>query len=304
MAAANKPVRRSLQFGVLELDLEGGELRKQGVRIRLQEQPLQILTILLEHAGEVVTKDELQRRVWPSDTFVDFDHGLHNAIRRLREALGDSSETPRFIETLPRRGYRFIAPVLEIGDHAGYEPMSPPLPRAEDRPRRLAASIVAGLLGGALLLGMFIGFDIGGAGRWLGRHSNRPIRSLAVLPLQNLSGDPGQEYFADGMTEALITQLAQLGVVRVISRTSAMRYKSTREPLPQIARELGVDAVLEGSVLRSGNRVRVTAQLVDAATDEHLWAETYERDLGDVLILQGEMSRAIVGEIRLKLTPQ
>jgi len=305
--AAGKPAPKVFRFGVLELDLRAGELRKHGVRVKLQEQPFQVLSVLLEHAGEVVTKDELRQRIWPSDTFVDFDHGLHSAITRLREALGDSSETPRFIETLPRRGYRFIAPVQEIGQPV--EPSSKVAsqqipPRGTERARRFAASVLAGLLGGALLLGAFVGFDIGGARRWLHRHSNPPVRALAVLPLQNVSGDPAQEYFADGMTDALVTNLAQMGDLRVISRTSAMQYKSTRKALPQIARELGVDAVLEGSVLRSGNRVRITAQLVDAATDQHLWAGSYERDVGDVVLLQGEMSRAIADEIRLKLSPQ
>jgi TolB-like protein/DNA-binding winged helix-turn-helix (wHTH) protein len=303
--AAEKPIS-SFQFGVFDLDLASGELRKQGVRIKLQEQPLQVLQILLERAGRVVTKEELQKRIWPSETFVDFDHGLHSTIARLREALSDSPENPRFIETLPRRGYRFVAPVTEIcAANRGAE--REPAVRA-DRPgaslRRYGASVLAGLLGGGLLLALVLGLDVGGVGRWLRRASNQPVTSLAVLPLQNLSGDPAQEYFAEGMTEQLITNLAQLPNLHVISHTSVMQYQGTKKPLRQIGRELNVDAVVEGSVMRSGQRVLITAQLLDARTDTHLWARRYERDLNDVLILQGEMSRAIADEIQVKLTNQ
>jgi len=297
----------AFQFGVFELDPAAGELRKRGVRIKLQDQSLQILRILLEHPGEIVTKDELRRQIWTSDTFVDFDHGLHSAMARLREALGDSSESPVFIETLPRRGYRFIASVQTIQDAAGTESSRFPEPAPKPSPHRLrwfVGSLLAGLAGGALLLGIVFGLNLGGARRWLRRQSNRPIHSLAVLPFENLSADPAQEYFTDGMTEALITDLAQIEHLRVISRTSVMRFKSSSKSLPDIARELNVEAILEGSVLRSGNRVRVTALLVDATNDQHLWAGTYERDLGDILMMQGEMSRAIADEIRVQLTPQ
>jgi TolB-like protein/Tfp pilus assembly protein PilF len=235
-----------VRFGAYEVDLRAGELRKQGLRIRLPEQPFQLLAILLEHPGQVVTRDELQKRLWPDGTFVDFEQGLNAAVRRLREALDDSAEAPRLIETLPRRGYRFIG--------------------------ALAAS----------------------AGR---------IESLAVLPLANLSGDPEQEYFTEGLTEALISTLAKIGALRVTSRTSAMRYKKTDKSLPQIARELNVDAVVEGTVQRSGERLRISAQLLHAPTDTHLWAESYDRDLRDVLALQSEVAQAIAREIRIKLTP-
>lgn len=293
------------QFGVFELDLKAGELRKQGLKIKLQEQPFQVLALLLENAGDLVPKEQLQRRIWPADTFVDFDHGLHSAITRLREALGDSSESPRFIETLARRGYRFVAPVKVIGDagrlgikegeHTG---------GTEDRLRKFGWSVLAGLLGGGLLLGLFLGFNVAGARRWLMRESNPAIRSLAVLPLENLSGDPGQEYFADGMTEALIMDLSKLSALRVISRTSAMHYKGTKKSLPEIAKELNVEGVVEGTVMRSGNRVRITAQLVQAGTEKHVWGETYDRDLVDVLKLQSELAQTIAQEVRIKLTPQ
>ena len=286
------PARRLIQFGVFELDMDAAELHKQGVKFKLQDQPFKVLQILLEKPGQIVTRNELRARVWPANTYVEFDQGLYSAMGRLRETLGDSSESPRFVETLPRRGYRFIAPITESAPIAENARIAEPdlrvekgIPKAANRLRRFAVSIVAGLLGGALLLGVFLGFDIAGAREWLRRYSNRPIHSIAVLPLENLSGDPGQDYFADGMTDELITNLAQLSGVRVISRTSIMQYKDTKKTLPQIGRELNVDAVVEGSVVRSGNRVRITAQLVDAATDQHLWAASYDRELRDVLLL-------------------
>jgi TolB-like protein/DNA-binding winged helix-turn-helix (wHTH) protein len=294
-----KPTASAFQFGVFELDLKAGELRKQGIKVKLQEQPFQVLATLLEHAGEVVTKDELQQQIWAADTFVDFDHGLHSAITRLREALGDSSESPRFIETIPRRGYRFVAPLKLIGS-----PTESGVADGKDRLWTFGGSVLAGLLGGALLLGAVLTLNLGGARRWLWRESNPAIRSLAVLPLENLSGDPAEDYFADGMTDALIADLSKISALRVISRTSAMQYKGTKKRLPQIARELNVDGVVEGSVMRSGNRVRITAQLLQAGTDQHLWAEAYERDLGDVLKLQGEVAQTIAQQVRIQLTPQ
>ena len=243
--------RTSVRFGPFELDQDAGELRKGGTKVRLQEQPLQILEILLGQPGKVVTREELRNQIWPSDTFVDFDHGINNAIKRLREALGDTAETPLYIETLPRRGYRFIGNI---------EPVAQPV--------------------------------------------SGHIQSIAVLPLENLSCDPEQEYFADGLTEALITSLAKIGALRVVSRTTAMHYKGVRRPLPQIAQELGVDGVVEGTVLRSGERVRISAQLIEAKSDRHLWAESYERDLRDMLGLHSEVARAIATEIQVKLTPE
>lgn len=246
---------RVLRFDIFELDVRAGELLKRGVKQRLQGQPLQVLEKLLKRAGNLVTREELRAEIWTADTFVDFDHSLHNAIARIRETLGDSAESPKFIETLPRRGYRFIERVQEVGA----EP----------------AAVEAGR-----------------------------IQSLAVLPLDDHSSEPGHEYFADGMTEALITSLAKIKALRVISRTSAMQYKGARKSLPQIARELNVDAVIEGSVLRSGNRVRIAAQLIHAPTDKHLWAESYERDFEDILSLQSEIARQIAEEVRATVTPQ
>src|SRR5213080_799554 len=243
LRSARAPVR----FGPFELDRDAEELRKNGIKIRLQEQPLQILEILLQHPGKVIAREELREKTWPSDTFVDFDHGINNAIKRLREALGDNTETPRYIETLPRRGYRFIGKI------------------ERETPK---------------------------------------FRSLAVLPLENLSRDPEQEYFAEGLTEALITTLAKIGQLRVVSRTSVMRYKGVHKPLREIARELEVDAIVEGTVLRADDRVRITAQLIDAPRETHLWVESYERDLRDVLTLQAEVAQAIAQAIQVQLTPQ
>ena len=301
------PVQTTIRFGVFEVDLRAGELRKQGVKVKLQEQPLQVLQILLENPGAVVTREELQRRIWPSDTFVDFDHGLYNAIKRLREALGDKAETPSYIETLPRRGYRFISTVngsasLTPVDGSG---MIAEFPSATLRPssRNLRLGILVGVVSTALLV--MLGFmPTKWWARLRGRGDVSQIRSIAVLPLQNLSGDPTQEYFADAMTEELITELSRIRALKVISRTSVMRFKKTDKPLAQIARELGVDGIVEGSVLRSGDRLRITAQLIYAPKDTNLWAQTYDRNLRDTLTLQSEVAAAIVGEIRTQVTPE
>ena len=294
------PFRKFCSSGSSNLTCRRQSCASDGVRIKLQEQPLKVLHLLLLNCGEIVTREQLRTNIWPANTFVEFDHGLYSAMARLREALGDSSENPRFIETAARRGYRFIAPVTSPGTTA-VSISEPTVTRRPPRSRRLVTSVLAGLLAGALLLGVVLGFNLANSRDWLRRRSNPQVRSLAVLPLQNLSGDPTQEYFADGMTEELITELAELGSVRVISRTSVMQYKGAQKPLRQIANELGVDAILEGSVLRSGQHVRVTAQLIDAATDQHLWARTYDRELGDVLLLQSDMAGAIAQEIRAEI---
>jgi TolB-like protein/DNA-binding winged helix-turn-helix (wHTH) protein/Tfp pilus assembly protein PilF len=284
------------------LDVRAGQLRKRGVRLRLQGQPLQVLAVLLNRAGEVVTREELRSQIWSADTFVDFDHSLHNAIARIREALGDSAETPRYIETLPRRGYRFIAPVERE------EAQVPPTSGESVRPGEVP--VAPGLGKHRALVTTFLVLLVIAFAVWLARTGTHPtsaappLNSIAVLPLSNLSGDPSEEFFADGMTDQLITDLAKVGSLRVVSRTSVIRYKDTKKRLPEIARELNVDAIVEGSVIRSGQRVRVTAQLLQAPTDRHLWAETYDRDLGDVLKLQGEVADAIAQQVRAQLTPQ
>lgn len=291
---------RVIRFGVFELDCQAGELRRKGARIKLQEQPLLILQALLENSGRVVTREDLRKRIWPENTFVEFDHGLYSALARLRDALKDSSESPRFIETLPRRGYRFIAPVETVAPVPG-ESHSEAVSRKTSR-RHSTFALAGAALATCLILVLLFGSRI--LRNWRLPGGMPSIRSLAVLPLENLSGDPSQDYFADGMTDELITALAQLGDVPVISRTSVMRFKGTKTPLPQIARELHVDAVVEGSVLFSGHHVRIDVQLLDASTDRHLWAHSYERDLRDVVALQAEVADAIVSEVNGKLTPQ
>lgn len=296
-----------VQFGVFELDLQRAELRKQGVKVKLQDQPLKVLQVLLENPGQIVSREELRQRIWPANTFVEFDQGLYSAMARLRDALGDSSDSPRFIETVARKGYRFIAPIVELPEpparQKSQEASVDPAAIYSGRFRSWVGSVVAGLLGGALLVALALTFNVAGTREWL-RTRTSTIRSIAVLPLENLSGDPNQEYFADGMTDELITELAQVENLRVISRTSAMHYKNTKKTLPDIARELSVDAVLEGSVARAGDRVRITAQLIQADGDRHLWAQSYERNLRDILALQSDVAQGIVGQVRAELRPR
>lgn len=296
---------RRTRFGAFKVDLRSGEVHKHGIRLKLQDQPFQVLALLLEHPCDVVTREEFRQKLWPADTFVDFDTGLNSAIKKLRDALGDSAEEPRYIETLPRRGYRFIARV-ENGDlPASATPESPveTVAGAVPRHRMKTWTQVAAALGIAVAL-------LFGLRATVWRHqasamaSAPRIQSLAVLPLENLSKDPEQEYFADGMTEALITDLGKIGELRVISRTSVMHFKGTKKSLQEIAGELQVDALLEGTVARSGDRVRITANLVQASPEKHVWAESYARDMRDVLALQEEVARAIATEIKIKLSPQ
>jgi TolB-like protein/DNA-binding winged helix-turn-helix (wHTH) protein len=291
------------------VDLRLGEVRKHGLRVKLQDQPFKVLALLMEHSGDVVTREELRQKLWPSDTFVDFDVGLNTAIKRLRDALADSAESPRYIETLPRKGYRFIAavesttstPQQDLATHAQHAAEQPVKLLPVLRPAKLW--ILAGALSAMLVL--FVGFNIGELRqRFLRTGATRTVQSVAVLPLENLTGDPGQDYFADGMTEALITDLGKIGQLRVISRTSVMKYKGTKKSLREIAGELQVDALVEGTVARSGDRVRITANLIQASPEKHLWADSFERDLRDVLALQDDVSRAIANGIRVRLTRQ
>jgi TolB-like protein/DNA-binding winged helix-turn-helix (wHTH) protein len=294
----------TVRFGVFEVDLRACELRKQGSRVRLQEQPYQILRILLEHPGEVVTRVALQQRIWPADTYVDFDHGLNNAVKRLRNALCDSAEQPRYIETLPKRGYRFIGLVNgESKDKPYVGPKEePPPPTA----RRFGWRKIAlmGVSASAMVAVLFAS-DAGGFRRRILSEWKAPVvRSIAVIPLQNLSGDPNQEYFADGMTDALIMELSQIDSIKVISRTSTIRYKRTDKPLPEVARELGVDGIVEGTVQRSGDRVRVSAKLIYAPADEHVWAQTFDQNVADTLTMEQDLAAAIAAHIQARLTSQ
>jgi len=309
----DRHIDNRLRFGVFEVDLRAAELRKHGVRIHIQGQPFQVLTMLLEHPGEVVTRDELQKELWPGDTFVDFDQGLNKAINKLREALGDSAETPRFVETVARRGYRFLAEVTPIDRSpvAKIKPVVTPDPASTPEQPAVSAEPKVGTqrltpaqwkISAALLLLLLVGLGV-----WIyesRQHLSPVVRSLAVLPFESLSNDANQDYFADGMTDQLISDLGHISALRVISRTSVMGYKHVRKPLPQIARELNVDAVVEGTVLRSGDRVRITAQLINASADKHLWSQSYEGELRETLEVQNKVAMAIADQVRISLNPK
>jgi len=305
MAQSATP-RRILRFGSFEVDLASGELRRQGLKISLQDQPFRLLALLLDRAGEVVTREELRDKLWPADTFVDFDHSLNTAVRKLREALGDSAETPRYVETLARRGYRFVAPLAEPGPgaplahsaDADVASASPP-PAARLRSSARRALVIAAVLSSAALVAYWVG------GRARPRTPPGQRLTLAVLPFDNLSGDADQEYLSDGLTEEMITQLDRLEPdrLRVTARSSTWKYKHADRDIDRLRQELGADYVLEGSLRRAGERVRVTAQLIQALDQTHVWAETYERDLGDVLVLESDVARAVARAIALKLTP-
>lgn len=291
-----------LAFDRFDVDLHSGELRKSGRKIRLQAQPFRLLTLLLKRPGEVVTREEIRAALWPSHTFVDFDHSLGTAVNKIREALGDSAEQPRFVETLPRRGYRFVMAVQAAGEtqttpnaEAG---VSASVGAPSSSGRKIAALFLSAALAALAVLATKAWRRDLTATSGVGR-----IQSLAVLPLENLSTDPEQEYFADGLTDELITSLAQVRSLRVISRTSVMRYRKPRRPAPEIGKELGVDALIEGTVLRSGDNVRVTVQLIEARTDRHLWAEEYQRELRDVISLQNGVARDIAQSVNVRLTP-
>ncbi len=292
------PVTRIYRFGIFALDSKTGELANGGKKTQLREQPLRLLLALLKHPGDLVTREELVGQLWPDQTFVDFDRGLNKAVNHLREALGDSAEQPNFIETLPRKGYRFIAPVT-YDSGARVESASEANKQHSKSRWPFVATVVIACLGTVLIA------NVARIRDWMGSQVqySPQITALAVLPLSNLSRDPDQEYFADGMTDALITALAKMGSVRVISRTSTMRYKATAESIKEIGRELNVDAVVEGTVTRSGSHVRITAQLIQVSTDMHLWAEAYERDVTEILSLQGEVATDIARRIHVLVRP-
>ena len=232
-----------VRFGPYELDQHAGELRKEGTRMRLQEQPLQILRLLLEEPGKIISREELRQKIWPSDTFVDFDHGINNAIKRLREALGDTAETPHYIETLPRRGYRFL--------------------------QRITSAIAEA--------------------------------SIAVLPFLNLSADSENEFFCDGTTEEIINALSHIRNLHVVARTSSFAFKGQCVDLRAVGQQLNVRTVLEGSIRRSGDRLRITAQLVNVADGYHLWSEKYDREMKDVFAVQEEIANSIAQRLEVSL---
>lgn len=299
------------RFGVFQADLQNRELLRKGIRVRLQEKPFQVLAEFLCRPGEVVTREDLRHRLWPAGTYVDFDEGVNTAVKRLRLSLGDSSANPIYIETVARYGYRFIAPVSRVEAENALppepevnpevnlaRPLSLPEAEAFSRKTLLPWLILALLATGVAAFAMY--------GHWKsgGKTTLTPVQSIAVLPLENLSGDTSQEYFAEGITDEITTDLAKLAGPKVISRTSAMQYKQTHKTIPEIARELNVGAIVEGSVERSGDRVRVRVQLIQASTDQHLWAEEYDRQLSDVLHLEADVAQDIARQIQLHLTPQ
>ena len=298
---------RAFRFGVYEVDAMTGELRRSGIKIKLQEQPFQILAALLDRPGEIVSRDDLRRRLWPDDTFVEFDHSLNTAIGRLREALGDSADNPRFIETLPRRGYRFVAPV-ERPNGAGPAPTVEQRPAVKLRTEASARPRSVWRFGMAALV--FVA-AVGAGISMLRRHSPGPLPMgprkimLAVLPFQNLSGDPKQDFASDAMTEEMITHLGRLTpqALGVIARTSVMKYKGSKADVMTIGRDLKVDYVLEGSVRRAPGQIDITAQLIQTSDQTHLWAESYERPLSDLFTIERDIARRIAQSLALQLVP-
>ncbi|HWQ03678.1 MAG TPA: winged helix-turn-helix domain-containing protein [Candidatus Nitrosotenuis sp.] len=290
-ATPSDAASRLVRFGVFEADLQTGELRKHGARVKLEGRPFQLLAVLLERPGELITREELQQKLWPADTFVDFEHGINTAVKRLRDVLGDSADSPRFIETLPRRGYRFIYPVASSSARTALQATA----RRPSWMAGLAVLIVISVLAVTLV------FDAGG---WRSRlFGKQRFERVLVLPIKNLTGDPAQEDLADGITDLLTTELAQVNSLSVISVTSAMHYKGSSKTLPQIAGDLNVDAVVEGSLQQSGNRIILTAQLVSAA-DRHLWAQTFEHDMRDALALRRQIAKNIIRELNVELSAE
>lgn len=283
------------EFAGFEIDFSSGELTRNGQRMRLQGQPFLVLRVLLDRAGEVVTREELQRQLWPDETFVDFDHGLNKAIGKLREALEDPKSDSKLIETLPRRGYRFTADVNWVGAHVDLP--APLEARAASRSNPTRSWLFGGLAVVVLLVAA-LGLNL----RAFGRHPL--VHSIAVLPLVNLSNDPEQEYFADGMTDQLITNLSYAKSLRVVSRASTIAFKKSSLPLPQIAEQLHVDAVIEGTVLRTNNTIRTSIRLIGVKPERQLWAASYERNASDAVTLQKEIAAEAVTQVRAQFTPE
>lgn len=315
-----------IKFEEFELDCARYELRRRGHALKLEKIPMELLMLLAGAEGRLVNREEIEERLWGSGVFVDAEHGINTAIRKIRQVLDDDPEHPRFVQTVQRKGYRFIAEA-EIGqlhcrnDGAAKSEATIPIQGGQPSPAETPQSVTATAGSGkapaksanrrvlwvaaaAAVLLIWPAFKTARS-RLIRTATPQPvaIRSLAVLPMENISGDASEEYFADGMTDELITMLAKYRSLRVISRTSVMQYKKVHRPLPEIARELGVDGIVEGSGVRSNDRVRVTAQLVYAPTDTHLWAESYDRDLGDTLVLQQELARSIAERVKLASSP-
>ncbi|MGB9120640.1 MAG: tetratricopeptide repeat protein [Candidatus Angelobacter sp.] len=307
MATAAEPIR-SYEFGVFTVEVTAGELRKNGVRLKVQERPFQLLVCLLERPGEIISRDELRQRLWPDGTFVDFDHNISSAINKLRTVLNDSASNPRFIETVGSRGYRFLADVKRISS----DPVAASQPTKQQTPEVpvIAATIASPPKGRWKLVAgitLILSVLVAGYFQWVRKNSKSSSPAsrvmVAVLPFQNLTGDPAQDYFSDGLTEEMIAELTRLNQDRlgVIARTSVMLYKQSPKPLDQIGRELGVQYVMEGSVRRDSSRIRITAELIQVKDQSHLWAREYDRELKNSLALQSEIAQEIGDEIQISL---
>jgi TolB-like protein/DNA-binding winged helix-turn-helix (wHTH) protein len=327
------------QFGDFKLDCDRFELRRGERTVKLERKPMELLILLAAKNGDLLTRAEIVERLWDSEVFVDTEHGINTAVRKIREVLRDDPAQSRFVQTVTGKGYRFIAPVVEVpaplpeerrlsseesrNRRVGDPPAAPAGPSAfpiqtpvsdeakssgEKDARRFSLSGGWIWLAVAAALGcLVVAISLGARSlrdRSLNRAAGPKISSLAVLPLDNLSGDPGQNYFADGMTDELTTMLAKNSTLRVVSRTSVMQYKGARRPLPEIARELGVDGILEGSVERTGDKVHMTIQLIQGPSDTHIWAESYDRDANDVVSLPREAAQTIAKKLNSVVVEQ
>jgi len=316
---------RVVRFGAYQCEFHAGELHKSGIKVKLTDQPFRLLAFLIERRGEIVTRQELRERLWPNDAYGEFDDGLNTAVNRLRAALDDSADNPRFIETIPRRGYRFIAPIeaepLVSGPATQTTTPATQVPPGSLRPVPVQSAPPvppAHPLSALMPLGRRLGFSAGLAATlivacaaavwWHIRARTVPsgeprIRSIAVLPFANFSGDVNQDFLAEGMTDELTTELTQLGSLRVTSRSSVMAYSNRAEPIRHIREELGVDAVVEGSVARVGQNVRVDAHLVETSDDRQIWAQTFTEKEQDILALEDDITRAVAERIQVAIDP-
>ena len=302
---------RQYQFDDFTLDQSRYRLHRGERLLRLEKLPMELLILLVQRGGELVSREEIAERLWGKDVFVDIDHSINTAVRKIRQVLKDDPEKPRFLETVVGKGYRFAAPVICRNGASVSQaevPVAPvrageetTLPSTESQRRSVPLWKVIGAVG---VLASLIVAGVWFRGRTAKSAARPAIKSIAVLPLKYLSGDPSQEYLADGMTEELIGRLSRIHDLRVISRTSVMHYKDTQLSMPEIARTLRVDALVEGSVIKEGNRIRVHAQLIRGATDEHFWSETYDRELRDVLALESDVAQSIAGKVEVTVTGQ
>jgi TolB-like protein/DNA-binding winged helix-turn-helix (wHTH) protein len=311
---------QTIQFGEFELAPASYELRRLQKPVKIEKIPMELLIFLATQQGRLVTRKEIIEQIWGADVFLDTEHAINTAIRKIRLTLGDDADQPRFVQTVVGKGYRFAAVIQETASNGETKREAVELKSTAGRETAASVSAVSAPTEEVSTFPLAAPRRRGRVGLWLAivtvgvsaallwiflrpfsTKDTAPIRSIAVLPLDNLSGDPGQDYLADGLTDELITHLANLGSLKVISRTSVMRYKGTHKPLSEIARELNVDGIVEGSVVRSGNDVRVTVQLIRVANDRHLWAEDYQRELGDLIGLQRQIARTIAHEVAVHL---